>query len=443
MSSLVTAAVRSVAGKITRSGVGDAQVAPAGVDDRCLGCGHPQEFYATAVARGGSVATCKRPPAYVTRRSTRRRARRRACDPSAGSRRRPIVTGRARAARAKASASPGSGGRHQQRRRARRVRTERRLDRAHDDRREPSHVRLELLGRAARAPVEHQVGRPGRGLLHRRLPAIGRSAAAATSTPVAGRAGSALMNAPPRRAAKPSSGDGCSSSRSVRICDVGASTPGTAARQLAQLVGSRERSEALEQPVDEVHLRLRERRAEPDAPSRDSVPGGRLDHVAARRSASDTCCRAPRAGARRQRGVERVGDLTQRAAALVAVEAHVAAGEVLLGARLLPAPGIPITITTSASPAGAFGPGTRLPGPPNAASSATRSSCPSSSAAALRGAAGGLGPPRARDRDRAGERPSNHASATSAGVAPRAVATSISGLASKHAPTRRGPPNGE
>ena len=37
-------------------------------------------------------------------------------------------------------------------------------------------------------------------------------------------------------------------------------------RQLSQLLGRRQRAEALEQPLDEVDLRLRERRVEPDAP---------------------------------------------------------------------------------------------------------------------------------------------------------------------------------
>ena len=48
MSSLVTAAERSVAGKITPVGVGHAQLAPAGVDEGLLGFGHGPEFYATA-----------------------------------------------------------------------------------------------------------------------------------------------------------------------------------------------------------------------------------------------------------------------------------------------------------------------------------------------------------------------------------------------------------
>ena len=48
-------------------------------------------------------------------------------------------------------------------------------------------------------------------------------------------------------------------------------TPG----ELAQLVGLRERAEAVEEALDEVDLGLRERRVEPDAAHRGAVPAGR------------------------------------------------------------------------------------------------------------------------------------------------------------------------
>ena len=52
----------------------------------------------------------------------------------------------------------------------------------------------------------------------------------------------------------------------------------------SKLPGSGERAKALEQPLDEVDLRVRERRVEPDAPRRDSVPARSLDRVAPRRT---------------------------------------------------------------------------------------------------------------------------------------------------------------
>ena len=57
---------------------------------------------------------------------------------------------------------------------------------------------------------------------------------------------------------------------------------GLPSRHCPQLLGRRKRTEALEQPLDEVDLRLGERRVEPDAPSRDPMPACDVEDVAAR-----------------------------------------------------------------------------------------------------------------------------------------------------------------
>ena len=55
-------------------------------------------------------------------------------------------------------------------------------------------------------------------------------------------------------------------------------------RRLFQLVRERKRPEAIEQALDEVDLRLRERRVEPDTAGRDAVARRRLHDVAAHRA---------------------------------------------------------------------------------------------------------------------------------------------------------------
>ena len=132
-------------------------------------------------------------------------------------------------------------------------------------------------------------------------------------------------------AAKPSSADGGSSSRDRAHLRGRREHARLAACEGAQLLGRGQRAEAVEQPLDEVDLRLRERRVEPDAAHRQPVARGRLDHVAARRAREVGVVEhdAPRAG--RERLVERAGELAQRAAALVAVEAGVAARDEVLG----------------------------------------------------------------------------------------------------------------
>ena len=172
-------------------------------------------------------------------------------------------------ARANASGSPGSGGRHQQARRAaaradtarsrpaRRARPrggptlgERRPSRRRGSSRRPGEVRS---GRAPRA----RASQPGCA-----------NAAAATKTPAAPRrddgarsngtvlhAGESLVGRRRLELAERAHLGGRREHARLTPC------------QLPQLLGRRQRAEALEQPLDEVDLRLRERRVEPDAAS--------------------------------------------------------------------------------------------------------------------------------------------------------------------------------
>ena len=77
-----------------------------------------------------------------------------------------------------------------------------------------------------------------------------------------------------------------------------------APRQLPQLRGFGKRPETLEQPLDEVDLRLRERRVEPDAVSRSPMPSRRLDHVVPRRASEVRVVEDDPPGTRGQRLVE-------------------------------------------------------------------------------------------------------------------------------------------
>ena len=154
-------------------------------------------------------------------------------------------------------------------RRAARVRAERALDRPRDDLRAESGA----ARRARPAPSGRQsktrCGARGVGPRRPRAPSRGcASAAAATKTPgTPSRIGS-RTNGTRSTSAKPSSGAGGSSSRSVRICEVGVSSPGSRRAAAFSSSGVGQRAETLEQPLDEVHLRLRERRVEPDAARR-------------------------------------------------------------------------------------------------------------------------------------------------------------------------------
>ena len=114
---------------------------------------------------------------------------------------------------------------------------------------------------------------------------------------------------------------------------------GTLARQLRQVLGRRQRPDDVEQSLDDVDLGLRERRVEPDAAHRDAVPARRVDDVAPRRAGDVRVVEHDPTLTRGQLRVERVGEVAQRARALVAVEAAVPAGDVLLGEAGLPRPG--------------------------------------------------------------------------------------------------------
>ena len=123
---------------------------------------------------------------------------------------------------------------------------------------------------------------------------------------------------------------------------VGAITPSVLRASARSSSGVGRAPNSVDQARDEVDLRLGERRVEPHAADRQPVPGGRLDHVAARgaREVGVVQDDPSRAGA--QPLLERLRDVAQRAAPLVAVEALIAAGHVVAGeARLAGARGCP------------------------------------------------------------------------------------------------------
>ena len=135
------------------------------------------------------------------------------------------------------------------------------------------------------------------------------SAAAATNTPAAVPFGfGARANARRSTLAKPSSSAGGSSSRTVRICDVGVSRPGSRRASSRSVRGIRERAAAVEEALDEVDLGLRERRVEPDAARRGAVPARDLDDVVACGSGEVRVVEDDLPRARGQRVVERAGD---------------------------------------------------------------------------------------------------------------------------------------
>ncbi len=112
-------------------------------------------------------------------------------------------------------------------------------------------------------------------------------------------------------------------------------------------------------------------------------------------------------------------------------------------ARVLPAPGMPITSTTSASSpaAGAFRRAERLI--PKARESLRRSAAVSASPAARAAERAVSGRRAPGIGTTAGDRPSSHASATSAGVAACAAATPASTGSRAIRPPRSLPPSGE
>ena len=106
--------------------------------------------------------------------------------------------------------------------------------------------------------------------------------------------------------------------------------------QLLQLLGRREKRGSVEQSFDEVDLRLRERRVEPDAPSGDAVSTGCLDHSAPRGTCEVGVVEDDAPSPRRERLLERIGQIAQRPSAFVPVEADMALVAVLLGDAALP-----------------------------------------------------------------------------------------------------------
>ena len=142
---------------------------------------------------------------------------------------------------------------------------------------------VERLAAAIRVPVVDQVGSGGRGPRQRSRQPGSSSAAAPTKTPArpdpgarsngtCSTAGPALVG---RRRLELAERAHLRGRREQALFLL---------RRLAQLVRRRQRAEALEQPLDHVHLRLRERGVEPDAAGRNAVPSRRLDHVAPRRA---------------------------------------------------------------------------------------------------------------------------------------------------------------
>ena len=82
-----------------------------------------------------------------------------------------------------------------------------------------------------------------------------------------------------------------------------------ASRERPQLVGRGQRADAIEDPLDQVHLRLRERRVEPHAAWCDVVAGRRLDRVAPRRPRQVRVVEDDAAGARREQLVQRLAEV--------------------------------------------------------------------------------------------------------------------------------------
>ena len=218
MSSFVTAAERSVAGKITRSRVGHAQIAPAGVDDDCLRRGPWSD---------GDVSGAER---------RRQRAMGGPGSDQDRARRLEIVL-----PRANASGSPGSGGRHQQLGGPARVGTQRALHRAGDRGAEAGDTGVERVLACRRGSsrrrdgARHDACAAGRSLPARLSQRRGRDED--TRTRPSGRRRRARTARPPRRriprrstAARARAGHASGTSASAR--------PGRAAPAVAALRGS-------------------------------------------------------------------------------------------------------------------------------------------------------------------------------------------------------------
>ena len=195
---------------------------------------------------------------------------------------------------------------------------------------------------------------------------------------------------------------------------------------------------AVEQSLDDVDLGLRERRVEPDAAHRDAVPARRVDDVAPRRAGDVRVVEHDPTLTRGQLRVERVGEVAQRARALVAVEAAVPAGDVLLGEA---ASSPPRRCPSRARRPRRASASRRARG--RGRPSAARSSAASSRVAAREAETAVSGRRAPGIATTAGDCARSHASATSAGVADRVRATEASASFRASAPARRTPPNGE
>ncbi len=102
-------------------------------------------------------------------------------------------------------------------------------------------------------------------------------------------------------------------------------------RERRQLVRRRQRAEPLEKSLDEIDLRLRERRVEPDAADARSVAPRGLDDVATRHPGEVRVVEHHLGRTPGEDGFELGRELPERATALVAVEPYEAAFDVLLG----------------------------------------------------------------------------------------------------------------
>ena len=175
------------------------------------------------------------------------------------------------------------------------VGAQRALHRAGDLRRELGDRGGERAGIAARPPVEQQVrrdrgrarpsspARPGR-----RPPRTRRRRRPGTAAP----ARTAPAPGPPI----PRRPTAARARARARICDVGGSTPCPRRARTRSSSGLGSDAGAVEHPLDEVDLRLGERRVQPDAPRREPVPARGVDRRGFATRASGRCCRARPAG---------------------------------------------------------------------------------------------------------------------------------------------------
>src|SRR5262249_43399436 len=107
------------------------------------------------------------------------------------------------------------------------------------------------------------------------------------------------------------------------------------ARRRAKLLRRRERTKLGEQPPDEVDLRLVEGDIEPHAAGRSSMAHGCVCYVAAWRAGEVRVVEGDSSRACSELVVQCLRGIAARAATFVAVDAHVAERDVLLGETTL------------------------------------------------------------------------------------------------------------